>query len=77
MGNVLSTAMAGAGYLYCILPLPHQNIALVYVKLGYSRLAPEKQAELLPTLVRALEMKATQQQDSYVMGQQLVCIGYS
>ncbi|XP_041357221.1 proteasome adapter and scaffold protein ECM29-like [Gigantopelta aegis] len=40
------------------------NFTILYIKMGYPRLSPEKQAELLPILVNCLDGRPLQHQDS-------------
>uniref|UniRef100_A0A8C5WUP7 Proteasome component Ecm29 N-terminal domain-containing protein n=1 Tax=Laticauda laticaudata TaxID=8630 RepID=A0A8C5WUP7_LATLA len=59
--NVITRMQAGSFQTYfCIL----QNFTIIYVKMGYPRLPVEKQCELAPTLLTAMEGKPQPQQDS-------------
>lgn len=40
-----------------------QNFSIIYIRMGFPRLAPDKQAELVPLLFRCLEGKPKAQQD--------------
>ncbi|XP_070562742.1 proteasome adapter and scaffold protein ECM29-like isoform X2 [Ptychodera flava] len=40
------------------------NFTILYIKMGYPRMAAEKQAELAPTLIQCIEGKPAAQQDS-------------
>ena len=42
-----------------------QNVALVYLKLGYPRLSPREQADMLPALVAAMDQKSPQHNETY------------
>lgn len=44
-----------------------QNFTIIYVKMGYPRLPVEKQCELAPTLLTAMEGKPQPQQDRYAV----------
>uniref|UniRef100_A0A673VCA3 Proteasome adapter and scaffold protein ECM29 n=1 Tax=Suricata suricatta TaxID=37032 RepID=A0A673VCA3_SURSU len=45
------------------------NFTIIYVKMGYPRLPVEKQCELAPTLLTAMEGKPQPQQDRYVLNE--------
>lgn len=43
------------------------NFSIIYIRMGFPRLAPDKQAELVPLLFRCLEGKPKAQQDSILL----------
>ncbi|XP_062591295.1 proteasome adapter and scaffold protein ECM29-like [Saccostrea cucullata] len=43
------------------------NFSIIYIRMGYPRLAPDKQAELVPLLLKCLEGKPNSQQDSILL----------
>ncbi|XP_061192483.1 proteasome adapter and scaffold protein ECM29-like [Saccostrea echinata] len=43
------------------------NFSIIYIRMGYPRLTPEKQAELVPLLLKCLEGKPKSQQDSILL----------
>ncbi|XP_039299836.1 proteasome adapter and scaffold protein ECM29 [Nilaparvata lugens] len=43
------------------------NVSVVYLKMGYQRLPPSKQAELIPKIVNALDKKSQEHSDILVM----------
>ena len=40
-----------------------QNFSIIYIRMGYPRLENDKQAELVPLLVKCLDGKPNTQQD--------------
>lgn len=49
--------------IYC---LCSQNFTIIYIKLGYPRMEMQKQAELIPSVLNAIEGKPLSHQDRFV-----------
>lgn len=48
---------------YILYVIWFQNFSIIYIRMGFPRLAPDKQAELVPLLLKCLEGKPKTQQD--------------
>ncbi|XP_075231899.1 proteasome adapter and scaffold protein ECM29 [Lycorma delicatula] len=54
-------------YMDSSLPLIVKNLTIVYIKMGYSRMAPNKQVELIPLVISTMKDKPQEHVDSLVM----------
>mgnify|MGYP000078382713 CR=1 FL=1 len=52
-----------------------QNFSVIYIKMGFPRLDPSKQAELVPALLNCLEGRSQSQQDRFAKLESL-CLAY-
>lgn len=44
-----------------------QNFTIIYIKIGYPRMEIQKQAELIPSVLNAIEGKPLSHQDRFVI----------